>query len=212
MKVHEVRAAAAANQPPRRDRRIDAAREQAQHAAARADRQPARARLPCRSRRTRRRSAPRRESSTSGCERLTGQPVAVLHAPADDALDLRRRNRKPLVGASRGDPETSSRYALRRRRPRAAAIASRSGATRAGAREKLPMPGSRASRARTSSQSRAGPEPHHDPAEHEPHVGRRRGRPSSASNRPHEHADEPRPVAALERQFAVVNDDGGHRR
>ena len=45
VEVHEERAASATNQPPRRNRRIDAAREQAHHLAAGADRQPAGARV-----------------------------------------------------------------------------------------------------------------------------------------------------------------------
>ena len=102
MEVHEVHAAAAPHQPPRRHRRVDAAREQADDAAADADRQTTSAWI-----------------LAEVVERFVGQRFDMnrqlrlrqVHVPAasfldpsaDFTLELRRRQRKALVGAAHRD-------------------------------------------------------------------------------------------------------------
>ena len=55
---------------------------------------------------------------------------------------------------------------------------------------------------------RVGTELDLEPAHERPHALNRQIR-QRAPNRPHERVDEPRPVPALEREFLIVNDDGG---
>ena len=102
VKVHEEHAAAAAHQPPRRHRRVDAAREQARDAAADADRQAAGAGV----------LAEKVERLVRQRFDMNGQlgvveidlPAArFLDPPADLALDLRRGQGKPLVGPAHRD-------------------------------------------------------------------------------------------------------------
>ena len=81
MKVNEQHRAAAAHQAIRRHGRVDAARQQARHAAAGAGRQAAGARRPCRRSRTRRPAACRRARSAPGRSRSTRQPFASLMRP-----------------------------------------------------------------------------------------------------------------------------------
>ncbi len=136
-------------------------------------------------------------------------PCASLMQPADLALDLRRRERKPLVGAPRADAE-------RRRLPIAEIVEDRRRqrvevVRRRGRRsEKLAMPNTRRNAiARPRPTARPAPSsisirPITDRTLDDVEAGQRR--PQVAD----EHLDEPRPVPPLERQLLVVNDDRVH--
>ena len=126
VKVDERHRAAALHHAMRGDRRIDAAGEQARHAAGRSGRQASRRRVPCRRSRTPDRSAARRESSRSGSSRLTRPPARLLDAPADLALDLRRGHRKALVRAARRHAKAVARAIAEVARGSRSTIASRS--------------------------------------------------------------------------------------
>ncbi len=207
MKVHEDHPAAAAHQPPRRDRRVDAAREQARDPPADADRQAAGAGM-----------------LAEEVERLVRQRLDVdgqlgvveidlpaarfLDPPADLALDLRRGQRKALVGPAHRDAE----------RPRVLGARGRAGSRRRWRRRRAaPVRRARSSRRRRPS-----------PADRARRPSRRR-QPSTTSTRPcsartcrtprsavasrilrTSRDDEPRPVVALERDLRVVDDDGLH--
>ena len=120
------------------------------------------------------RSASRRGSSAPGSSRSTRQPLRFLDPPADLALDLRRRQRKPLVGAARGHAERrAGRTVAEVARGSRCAIASKSSGARP-AREKFAMPNTSRRRSRTASQSRVGTEHDLDPAHQHAHVARRR--------------------------------------
>ena len=104
MKVDEEHAAAAPHQPPRRDRRVDAPREQARDSSADADRQAAGAGM----------LAEKVERLVRQRLDVDGQlgvveidvPAARFLDPAADlALDLRRGQGKPLVRPAHRDAE-----------------------------------------------------------------------------------------------------------
>ena len=146
--------------------------------------------------------------TTSGRDRFTGQPVRSCTSRPTCALDLGRGSGKALVGAPR-------HHAKRRRRPAADAFerrpprSRRDRAPHGGRRAKLPMPGSRARRAPISGQSPGSS----NVTTMRPMSARTpdtRRSPSDGLDAPHQRADEPRPVPALERELPVVDDDRGH--
>ena len=147
---------------------------------------------------------------SAGCRQIDRPASGLLHAPAED------RARSPAT-----ESEIACRRAARRRgsrggqsvdaRPSTPAGSRRGRARHVGAREKLPMPGSRASRAAHLRPVRARPR-RTSMRPMTAHVSTTSRSASDRPDRPHERVDEPRPVPALQRQLAVVDDDGGHRR
>ena len=163
---------------------------------------------PCRRSRTRSSGSISMWIVSAGCSRSTRQPFASLMQPADLALDLRRRERQPLVGARRRHAERRRRRDRRGRRG-SPPPARRSRAARGRRSEKFAMPNTRPSRSRTSSHGASAP--------------------SSISIRPmtiaptrtcspasarlevaHQQLNEPGPVPPLQRQLLVVDDDRVH--
>ena len=142
MKVDQQHRAAAPHHPVRRHRRVDAARQQARDAAAGAGRQPAGARLLAEEVERVGPAASRCGSSAPDASRSTCQPRRLLDQPADLALDLRRRERQPLVGARRARRGTTPAS----RSPRSSRIAAASASKSCGPRpacEKFAMPNTR---------------------------------------------------------------------
>ena len=135
MKVDQQHRAAAAHHPVRRDRRVDAARQQAGDAAAGAGRQAAGARLLAEEVERMVRQHLEVDASAPARSRSTRQPVRSLMQAADFALDLRRGERKPLVGAPRAARGTTPACRSPRSRRIAAASASKSCGAAAGIRE-----------------------------------------------------------------------------
>ena len=127
--VHEVDAAPALHHAIGRDRRVDAARHETRHAAADRDRQPARAR-PLAARHVRRAAAGSRRSIVrSACVEIDAAADLLEHRRAEHGAQLRRRQRKRLVGAPRPHREGRERLGGARTRATAARIASRSTGT-----------------------------------------------------------------------------------
>ena len=132
-----------------------------------------------------------------------------LDAAADLALDLRRRQRKPLVGPPRRDAEAGAGAILPRSRRTSRAIASEiePGASRR----------ARSWRSRTCAGRARRPPRAHARAELDldaPHQRAHRlhtSRSDTASPQvAHETGEEPRTVLSLERDLLVVDDDGAH--
>ena len=119
MKVNQLSPAAAPHHPPGRDRRIDASRQQARHAAADPDRQAASAALLAEEVKRALRAPPRRESSSSGAPRLTAHPRRQLDARADVAAPSRRGDRNTACRTPAADAERAGV-----RSPRSARMAS----------------------------------------------------------------------------------------
>ena len=208
MEVNQLRAAAATHHPPRGHGRIDAARQQARHASADADRQARRRRAACRSSRTPGPSAPRRARSTSGSSRLTAQPRRLLmRAPSTcsisgDGIGYRLSERR---AATQNDAGARSPRSARMASPSVVEIGGRAAGLReVGDAEHV------SSRSRDAPPSRAsGP----STSSIRPISVRtaRTSRSAVAARRLlHQAVDEPRPVVALERDLLVVDDDGVH--
>ena len=94
-----MNAAAAAHHPPGGNRRIDAARQQADHASAYAGSGAHPPRGPCRRSRTPRSSSASTWIVSRGLLEVHPPAARFLDPAAHFALDLRRRQRKALVGA-----------------------------------------------------------------------------------------------------------------
>ena len=106
--MHEQHAAATAHHPPRRNRRVDAPRQQAHDAAAGADRKPAGTAILAEE--IERLVGERLDVNRQLRVRQVHRPVARFLDPAADlTLDLGRRQRKALVGAARRQPERRGR-------------------------------------------------------------------------------------------------------
>ena len=105
MEVDEQHRAAAPHHAVRRHRRIDAARQQARHACRRCRSADRRRPAPCRRSRTRASGSISTWIVSSGVVEIDVPARRLLDEPADLALDLRRRERKALVGAARADAE-----------------------------------------------------------------------------------------------------------
>ena len=106
--MHEQHAAATAHHPPRRNRRVDAPRQQAHDAAAGADRKPAGPAILAEE--IERLVGERLDVNRQLRVRQVHRPVARFLDPAADlTLDLGRRQRKALVGAARRQPERRGR-------------------------------------------------------------------------------------------------------
>ncbi len=104
MEVDEVHVAAASHHPVGGHRRIDSAGQQAGHAPAGAGRQSARALFLAEEVE----GLPRQELEVNGQLRVgevDPPPLRFLDEAADFALELRRRERHPLVGPPRADAE-----------------------------------------------------------------------------------------------------------
>jgi hypothetical protein len=205
VKVDEHRPAAPADEPPRGHGRIDAAREQAHHAPAGPHRQAARAPLlfeveECVVR------DDLRVDRALGPSEVDGPSGGVLHAPADHTLDLGRRHGKPLVRAASGDAKPARGQTGNTGDDGVREGVEIGGRVR-GARE-VADPGQ--AREPVAHVRPLGPraEAHFNPAHDRPHLGHAQVLQRRA-NRAHERVDEPRPVAALEPEFLVVDDDGG---
>ena len=207
VEVHEDHATAPLHEPPRRHRRVDAAGEQRRHRAARAHRQPARAR-----------------PAVAVDEGLARQHLDVdvqlgmLEARrASGAARARGRRARDSSPASESGKVLNARRAVMRndakRRPSvtrstARLSASMSGAVRS-ARAKLATPKTRPMRSATASASTPAVEAQHDAARQLLHA---RGTEVAEGAREVllQPAEEDRPVAALEADLVVVDDD--HRR
>ena len=195
--------------PIRGHRRIDAAREQARHAAAGAGRQAAGARLLAEEIER----VVRHHLDVNRQRRLVEIDVPTLRLldePAHFALDLRRRERQPLVGSRR-------RHAERLGLP--VAQVGQDGGPRAAENRAARGPRRKSSRCRT----RAGSDPSPRPTRPACSRGRARSRcaPSPTAPTPraarqrglqiaHEQLNEPRTVLPLQRELFVVNNDRGH--
>ena len=201
-----MHATPAPHQPPGRDRRIDAAREQADDPPAHADRQPARARVLAEEveRLVRQRLD---VDGQLGVVQIDVPPARLLDPPADFALDLRRGHRKPLVGAPHRHAERSRVFGIE--------IAQDLAGDRVDV-ERCPsrageVPGTEHLRQAIPHAGPVGAITEDDldaPLEgaHLPDVEVRRRLPDV----PDEPRHEPRPVLPLERDLRVVNDDGLH--
>ncbi len=203
MKVNQQHGTAASHHPIRRHRRIDAARQEARHAAAGPGRQTAGPRLLP----EQIEGAVRQHLDMNGERRVVeidAPPCRLFDQPADFALHLRRRERQPLVGACRRDAKRlrcdAAEIAQDRRRQRREIV--RGTARR---REIRDAEHARETHAHFFPR-RIGPEldldPSHDGSNRE-HVEPRQCNPQVAD----EQLNEPRPVASLERQLFIVNDD-----
>ena len=179
--------APALHHAPRRNRRVDSAREQHGDAARRAHRQPARPALatvviegvagndldPYHERRVRQIDLP---------------AARLLHATADDALELGRRNRETLVGAA--DRNAERRHGIGRQMPRSLRRSARHDrAAPAGPARSWParmcVTAGRAppaSRVRRAARSRRGPSARGSPARRDPRAASRRLRSSRCRN------------------------------
>jgi len=133
----------------------------------------------------------------------------LLHAPPDHALDVRRWMRKALVRAARGNPKCLSRTACDGFDDR---VADRVEVER------------HVRRARKIPDARQSQQPCLDfrPVSRRPELNLQAAEDESnildvlvsqqQADRPDEHRDKPGTIASLERELAVVNDDGRHGR
>ena len=208
MKVHEQDAAAAPHQPPRRDGGVDAARQQARHAAADADRHAARAAFLAEvvERLVRQRLDVDRELRLVEVD----EPASRFLDPAADlAFDLRRGQREPLVGPAGARPGTCARSRVaeivqdrrrdrvdvERRAPRLREVGHAEHARRCGRGrpcQSAASPSTTSIRPMSTRTSR--------------HADVRR-RLAQVARQPR---DEPGAVVAFEGDFLVVDDDGFH--
>ena len=170
-----------------------------------ADRQAAGARVPCRSSRTPRCVSASTWIVSSGFAEIDVPAARLLDAAADLALDLRRRQRKPLVGAARRDAERS-------RLQSGVEVAQDLGGDRVDVERRPAGPGE-VGDAEDTRRGDRGPRSQSAPSASttsmRPMSGRTsrtprsRGRLAQVAHQPR---DEPRPVLALQRDFLVVND------
>ncbi len=206
MEVDEQDEASAPHQPVRGDRRIDPARQQTRHAAARPGRQAAGARFLSEEikRALRQHLDVNRERRPI---EIDVPPLRVLDPPAHLPLDLRRRERQPLVGARGG-------HAKRRRLPIAEIVED-------GRRERVEIVRSLAGTGEVRDAEHARqPLAHVDPRSVPPELDldaaheRANRRHVKAGERalqvPDEQLNEPRTIASLQRELFVVNDDRVH--
>ncbi len=206
VEVHQHHRAAPLHQPQGGDGRIDAAREQSRHAPADAGRQAA--------------------GTLHLVEMVEGRilqeldtdrerPAVEIHlpaarlldAPAEFPLDLRRRHRQVLHRAAHADAEAGGVDA---RQVGQQGVAHRGHVGRHVGR--LREVGHAEDVQEAIADLRVvglGLEHHLDAPHQRPHVAHAEIR-SHPANVPHELADEVRPVAALEGDFLIVDDDGIH--
>ena len=209
MEVDQQHRAAAPHHPVRGDRRIDAARQQAREPPAGAGRQAAGARLLAEEVERVRRAASRCGSSAPDRSRSTCQPVACLISPPTSRSICGDVSGNRL--SARRDADAKRRAAADRRgRSRiAAASASKSCGAAAGiARSSRCRTRGRSARATSSTAALAPSSISMRPMTERTlrDVETRQRRPEIA----HQQLDEPGPVASLERELLVVNDDGIH--
>jgi hypothetical protein len=115
VEVHEDHAAAALDHAPGRHGRVDAAGQQREHGAAAADRQPSRPRSPV-DVDERLRGQDFHVNLELGVVEIHARARALDHERAQIAVQLHRRHRIRLEGATRGDPEGAEAAAVDERR------------------------------------------------------------------------------------------------
>ena len=206
VKMNQQHRAAAAHHAIRGDRRIDAARQQARHAAARSSRHAARGRL----------FAEEIERAVrqhldvhgkGGVLEIDAPAPRLLDDPAHFAFDLRRRERQPLVGTRGRDAErvglTAAQVGENCGRQRAEVVRAPIGVREVRDAEHPPQPIPHLVPRRVRSQLEL------DPAGNRSH--RRHVQPGErAFDIANQQLNEPRAVLALQRKFLVVNNDRLH--